>query len=94
MGIPVKGSRTVSHEGKKFRYLVKETHIPDHRDQKEISVTVQEATPCPGRTLQARFGYGTSVSPHMVEKLIQLGLSKGWNPSARGAAFRLGNDPV
>lgn len=100
MGIPVKKSRRVEHAGKHYRYLVRETgpsapedsdpsknYGPNHRTH--ILVTVQEDVGQPGRVLQAKFLYGTSVSVPFVAKLIEEGLHYGWDPSERGAAFSL-----
>lgn len=89
MGIPRKGSRKVTFQGKAYRYMVKETHIEDHKDQKELSVTIQEDVERPGRVLQARLGYGESVTTPVVEQLISAGLQRGWEPTARGTAFLL-----
>jgi hypothetical protein len=90
MGIPRKGSRRIDVDGRAFRYLVKETHIPDHKDQKESSLTVQEDTDRPGRVLQARVAYGAPVTPETVREFIRRSLRSGWDPSTRGPAVTLG----
>ena len=89
MGIPRKGSRTLNVNGKPYRYLVKQTTIPDHADQKELSVTVQEDVEKPGNVLNFRAPFGHPVTPEYVREIVQEAFSKGWVPSARGAAFQL-----
>lgn len=89
MGIPRKRSRLIDVDGKPFRYFVKETHIDDHRDQLELSVTVQEEAERPGRVLQFRSPYGIEVTPEAVRETVRVGLQKGWDPASRGSAFTL-----
>jgi hypothetical protein len=89
MGIPRKGSRSVDVDGQKFRFLVKETHIPEHQDQKELSVTVQEDADRPGRVLQFRLGYGFPVSPDWMKEIIRQALKIGWDPKSKGSAFSI-----
>lgn len=102
MGIPVKKSRRVEHDGKNYRYLVRETgpsapaeddpckgYVPRHRTH--ILVTVQEDVDQPGRVLQAKFPYRTEVGPFFVESVIKDGIQLGWNPSEKGGAFNLDN---
>ena len=92
MGIPRKGSRTVEAGGKRYVFLVKQTAIPDHPDQKSLRLVVQEEAERPGRVLRAHFFFETPITPAFVEALIQEGSSLGWNPSDRGAAFDLPPD--
>lgn len=92
MGIPKKGSRSLEVDGKKYRYLIKETHIPDHRDQKELIVTVQEDTPKPGRVLQFKETYGFPVTKGHVGEAIREAIKIGWNPSERGVPFPLATE--
>jgi hypothetical protein len=89
MGIPRKSSRKIVVDGRKFLYLVKETHVPDHLDQKENSLTVQEDTDRPGRVLQARIAYGIPVNPGFVRDYIRNSLRAGWDPSTKGTALQL-----
>lgn len=89
MGIPKKGSRKVEVNGRAYWFLVKETNVPDHRDQKELSVTVQEDAPRPGNVLQFRAAYGFPVTPELVAGTIRHAIEKGWQPSKRGSAFML-----
>jgi len=94
MGIPRKGSRAFSYQHKDgefqaFRYLVKETHIDDHKDQKELSITIQEETQKPGNVLQCRWPYGHQVTATVISKLIEDGIKAGWDPSKRGPAVVL-----
>jgi len=92
MGIPKKGSRIVNVGGRIFRFLVKETHVPDHRDQKELSVTVQEDVPKPGNVLQFRAWYGVPVTSNSVARMIRRAIKRGWEPAKRGGAFVLSTE--
>ncbi len=91
MGMPKKRSRAVAviygGEEKPFRYMVKETTIPGHYDQKELSVTVQEDTKRPGNVFQFRTSWGRPITAAVMQKAITEALKKGWQPSKRGAAF-------
>lgn len=87
MGIPRKRSRKIAVNGDRFLYLVKEVCVPDHKDQKEISVTVQEDCISPGMPMQFKCVYGTAVTPDMIRNIIMSAKEKGWNPSARGGVF-------
>lgn len=89
MGIPKKGSRTTEVDGKPFRYLVREDHIDDHPDQKELNVTVQEDVDRPGNVLQFRWGYGCEISPALIRDAVRVAQKNGWSPSKRGSAFTL-----
>jgi hypothetical protein len=89
MGIPRKGSRLIEVDGKQYRYLIKESNIEGHKDQKELSVTVQEDTDKPGNVVQFRVGYGAALYPRDIEYNIREAQKKGWNPSKRGSAIRL-----
>jgi len=89
MGIPRKGSRLVDVDGQKFCFLVKQTFIPGHKDQKELSVTAQEDADRPGRVLQFRLPYGYPVTPETVREFIRMALEEGWRPSERGGAYEL-----
>jgi hypothetical protein len=89
MSIPHKGSRLVDVDGKPYRFLVKETHVPDHHDQKELSVTIQEEADKPGRPLQFRWPYGHAVTPEDVRTAVRDAVKKGWDPASRGGVFLL-----
>jgi hypothetical protein len=89
MGIPRKGSRKVEVGGKTYLYLIKETNIEDHHDQWELTVTVQEDAPKPGRVLQFKEDYGFPVTKGRVAEVIEHALKKGWKPSERGVAVQL-----
>lgn len=91
MGMPRKRSRKLSVDGKNYIYMVKETHIPEHHDQKELSITVQADVDRPGRVMQFRAGYGTEIGPTVVMQQIERALQSGWDPTERGAAFQLSN---
>jgi hypothetical protein len=89
MGIPKKGSRALDVDGKKFRYIAKTTHPPDHKDQEELLITVQEDTESPGNVMQARLGPFEDAGPRVVADLVREALKQGWKPDKRGAAFQL-----
>lgn len=89
MSIPHKGSRLVDVDGRPFRFLVKETHVPEHRDQKELSVTIQEESDRPGRPLQFRWPYGHAVTPEDVRNAVRDAMKAGWDPGSRGGVFLL-----
>jgi hypothetical protein len=88
MTIPHKGSRTVDVDGRVFRFLVKEKNIADHRDQWELSVTIQEDVERPGRPLQFTWPYGHAVTPEDVRAAVRDGMKAGWAPGSRGGVFR------
>jgi len=92
MGIPRKGSRWVYVQGKRYLFLVKEGHIPDHHDQPANTVVIQEDDEKPGRVLRGWFFHGIEITPALVRKLIIEGHQIGWNPSDRGSAFDLPPD--
>jgi hypothetical protein len=89
MSIPRKRSRKIVVDGKPFIYLVKETTIPEHRDQKELSVTVQEDVERPGNVLSFRAFYGQPITSPVITEVVRLALAKGWKPEKRGGAFTL-----
>lgn len=89
MGIPKKKSRPVDVDGQLFRFMVKEVHIPDHSDQPELSVTVQEDHERPGCILQFRLPYGFPVGPEGVRNVVRQAKKAGWDPHARGGPFNL-----
>ena len=93
MGIPLKKSRKIEVEGRKFIYLVKETHIPEHKDQLENSVTVQgivEGDKKPsGQVLQFRVPWGVAITPVFMHDAIRRALSDGWNPESKDNLFVL-----
>jgi hypothetical protein len=85
MTIPRKGSRTLDIDGRKFRFMVKPV-----RDE-DLSVTVQEDVEQPGRVMQFHWPEGHSVYPSDVAETVRDALKNGWDPSAKGSAFRWGN---
>lgn len=105
MGIPRKGSRSITVDGQAFRYMVKENGVqhpslvtrrggfdPKEKEvEKVVVLTVQEDADRPGRVLQASTPWGEPILPPFVEQVIKDGLKKGWEPSARGPAFNLGH---
>lgn len=93
MGIPKKGSRKIDINGRPFRFLVKETTIDGHRDQKELSVVVQEDVDKPGNVLRLRAPYGHPVTPEFILEVVQEAFTQGWIPEQRGSAFDLKERP-
>lgn len=89
MGIPKKGSRLVAVDGKQYRFLVKEVNVPDHPDQKELSIVVQEDVERPGNVLRFRHDYGVPIILAEIPFYVRKGLKQGWDPAKRGAAFEL-----
>lgn len=89
MGIPQKGSRSIEVDGRSYRYLIKESHIEGHKDQKELSVTIQEDAEKPGNVVQFRVGYGAALTPRDIEYNIREAQKRGWNPSRRGSAVKV-----
>lgn len=93
MTIPKKGSRVLDVDGRSFRYLVKSSHVADHRDQRELTVTVQENTEAPGRCLQFRWPSGHELFPNDVRETVRDALrTRAWDPSSRGAMVAYGSD--
>lgn len=80
MGIPKKKSRKIVVDGYNLRYAVKETHIPEHKDQKELSITIQEDVDNPSGVCQFRENYGAAITPKYMEERIKEALQLGWDP--------------
>lgn len=87
MGIPKKKSRTLEVDGWVMRFLVKETHIEDHPDQKELRVVVQEDIEKPGRVLKFKAPYGHPMTKDFIKEVVREAITKGWDPKSRGGAF-------
>lgn len=68
---------------------MKETHVPEEYDQKELAVTVQEDAEKPGNVLQFRAPYGHPVTRDVIADHVRLAISRGWKPEKRGSAFDL-----
>jgi len=91
MGIPLKKSRRLVVDDRKYVYFVKETHIADHKDQLENSVTVQgipdgEKKPS-GQIMQFRVPWGMAITPALMLDAVRRALSDGWVPCAKGQPF-------
>lgn len=84
MGIPRKHSRRITVDGKEYRYLIKETHVLEHKDQRELSITIQELAEKPGNIVQFRADYGVSIHKPDIALNIKSALARGWEPSKRG----------
>jgi hypothetical protein len=89
MGIPRKRSRHIEVDGRAYLYFVKETHVPDHKDQKELSVTIQEDVENPGNVLQFRASWGFGITNLFIASAVKSALKQGWVPNKRGLAFTL-----
>lgn len=81
-------------DGRPYRFLVRETS--SHWDEKdpELLITVQREEEDPGRVLQFRLNYGTSVTPALVQSIVRQAFQAGWDPAGRGNAFQLTNFAV
>lgn len=89
MGIPKKGSRSTDHNGVEYNFIVKETNVPDHKDQKELQVTVQVDSDRPGAVMQFRAMWGVPITRALVTRAIGKALKEGWKPDIRGSAFTI-----
>lgn len=90
MGIPLKGSRRVLVDGRRFRYLVKEKIISTTLSNKKVlCVTVQEDAAKPGAPLQFQAPYGLEVTAKVIEEEVRRAFRLGWKPEARGKVFDL-----
>jgi hypothetical protein len=82
-------SRPVTFQKVKYRFSVKEIRTPGHQDSDENQITIQEDCERPGNVLQFRGECGIPITPRLIREAISIGLQQGWDPSARGAAFKL-----
>ena len=83
VGIPKKKSRSVEVDGVPFRFMVSQVTIPDHADQFELSVTVQEEHERPGGVLQFRLPYGFPVGPASIRNVVRQAKKAGWDTRSR-----------
>jgi hypothetical protein len=89
MGLARKGSRSITVEGRAFRWVLS----PDSG----FMVLVAELREIPGQRLEAQLPYLTktsgesrAVTPEIVRAAIGLALHEGWRPQKRGLPpFRL-----
>ena len=89
MGIPVKKSRSLDVDKVRFRFMIKDGPLTPNPSDREIFLTVQEATESPGRVLHVALPHGHEVTPETVRKLVRQALRSGWKPSERGGPFNL-----
>ena len=96
MGIPKKGSRRISVDGKDFRWMLRSGNPNPRWDDPPPTtnggtLTVQEDTEKPGRVVQAYLSWRLSspVTPEIVREVIRRFLTRGWDPSARGSALQM-----
>jgi len=86
MSIPSKRARRIEIDERWYLYIVKETHVPGHCDQKQLMVVIQEAVERPGAPLYFRWNYGCPVTPALLVDVVRSAKVAGWDPSARGRA--------
>ena len=94
MGMPKKGSRRITVDGRAFRWRLRPGPEPlagDDSDERSGTLTFQADCDRPGTVAQTKLWWsvGESLVPEAVEVLIRRALKDGWNPDERGQAFRL-----
>jgi len=102
MGIPKKKSRRIVVDGRAFRWLMRpgcHCYQWDCEDsQHGATVTFQADEKRPGRVCQTRLAWSHScsqphlngsVTPEIIKQVIQKALKVGWDPDAKGNAFKL-----
>ncbi|HEX5746848.1 MAG TPA: hypothetical protein VFZ09_11445 [Archangium sp.] len=84
MGLAKKGTRLMTVEGARFRWVV----APG--DEPGLGIVV-EAADSPGQRMVTWVDHGTTISPWLVREAILHALAQGWSPRARGPerVFRL-----
>jgi hypothetical protein len=84
MGLAKKGTRLITVEGVRYRWVV----APN--DEPGLGVVV-EAADSPGQRMVTWVEHGTTISPWLVREVIAHALAQGWSPRARGPerVFRL-----
>lgn len=85
MGIPKKGSRKFSLDGRNYRYII----TSNHRKDDDSRAVIQEDTDDGGNILG--FKCGAIITPETIKVAIQMAITKGWEPSKKGAPFILGS---
>lgn len=91
MSLPKKKSRLVDVDGHPYRFIVRESYNHRVSEETELLVTVQREEDNPGRVLQFRLGYKSSVTPGLVQSIVRQAFQAGWDPASRGSAFQLTN---
>src|SRR4051812_12623642 len=87
MGIPRKGSRKTTVNGKDYRYMIRpegsveyENHWGESLSKpKYTRITVQEDVEAPGAVLQWQWPYGAQVGPADVKSAVEIALGRGWD---------------
>jgi len=82
VGIVRKGSRLITVDGQRYRWIV----APD--DEPGLGVVVEGAER-PAQRLFVWLDYGNIVSPKLVRDLVRLGLQQGWTPQQPGRELTL-----
>lgn len=84
MGLAKKGTRVLTVEGVRYRWVVAPA------DEPGLAIVVEDAD-SPGQRMVAWVQHGQIVSPRVVREAILRALSQGWRPQTRGAdlTFRL-----
>lgn len=83
-------------EGRTFRWSLPARRPRYRWDEPQpqkngCTLTVQEDSESPGRVAQCRLSWtdGTPVTPEAIAIVVRAMIAAGWDPSARGPAFRL-----
>lgn len=82
MALRRKGTRRITVDGAEYRWIVSAD------DEPGLGIVV-ESYDEPGRRLVVWIEHGYVISPQVVERAIQLGLTSGWDPSSKGVDLRL-----
>ena len=99
MSLPRAGSRTVQVGEHRYRWYVR--HKPTTAQaapNRAMTVAIERVAAEPGRVLLVDLGvsrpdnsiepHQTALSPALVRRIISEALRDGWDPIARGSAFR------
>ena len=77
MAIPKKGSRLITVDGKRYRWIV----IPD--DEHNLRAVIELAD-APKQRIVTHISPGDIVTPAEVERIIRAALAQGWSPTQPG----------
>jgi len=98
MSLPRKGSRSVSHGGHRYRWLVRrQPTYSQGAFSAPMTVAVERIADEPGVVLVVNLRvsrpdnwiqpHQTALTPAIVRKIIQAALDAGWKPEAEGGAY-------
>lgn len=89
MALAKKGSRVMTVDGARYRWVV----APN--DEPGLGIVV-EAADAPGQRMVTWVDHGTTIAPWLVREAIVHALAQGWQPQARGPerVFRLDEPTV